>query len=170
MAEREKEVLLTRDVVPMKFDLTEKGEAKQPENLVRIEVHVYERVGRPPVFVAFERNDSPYPYTEELRKVLLDWALVEYALKPDEILFFEKTRDADQYQRIRCHDLGAEQERTGQWTIETRYGENNLTAKEIDALVGGSAFKEPELGQRIDRPEPLETLKKPPAPVYSIDR
>lgn len=133
----------------MKFYVNEPGTDRTEDQTVKADVHVYEVAGRNPVFVIFERNDSPKAYTSETTQTIADWAQETYSLKPEQLKFYEKGRDSDRYQRVTFRELGAEQEKTGQWDECRR--EKNIGREKMNENIGANVFLEPDLGQRVER-------------------
>ena len=172
MADKKKELLLTKDSITMNFDLTEKGQERRPENLSRVEVEIYERANDAPVFVVYERNDSPQRYTSAQREAIIDWAIEQFELGPAEINLYEKGRDAELYHPVRVYSTGHYGKKKT-FTIETKADDTDIPKRELAGIIGYRDFNEPDLGPqvqpgpRIERPDPINELQMPPSPPGS---
>jgi hypothetical protein len=136
---------------------------KEGNKTVDIELVIYERANKNPIFIAYERHDSVMPYTNIQTEIIAGLAKETYKLAPHQVIFYEKKREAELYQPVELEALGAEGKKTGQWSLKDVNKDFAISDEKLTKIVGHKDFSPPDLGQWVERPHNLsiDELKTP---------
>ena len=137
--------------LPLRYPHNPTGTEAQENDYTRGEIRVFERDGRPPVFVVYESHTNLGPPLESITRKYVDAMKMHYHLEPQEILWFEKPLDSEHYEQVRFGTLGTDGKTANQWTENKR--EQGITKVEIERTIASGLLEEPEKRERVKRPD-----------------
>lgn len=154
---------VTERIVPINYAHTKTGVEAKPHDITKGELHVFERDGKPPVFVAYESPNNVGPPISTVTHKMADGMKMHYGLKPEEIKWYEKPLESKGYEQVKFREFGAEQERVGQWGECKR--EKEIKKEKIEETISQGIITEPVRQQRIEHSTRLDKATGPPLSV-----
>ena len=158
---------VTIRVVPINNKQKKTGVAAEPKDITKGELHVYERDGQAPVFVAYESPQNEGPKLESVTAKMADGMKMYYQLKPEQLEWYEKPKNAQDFTQVEFREFGAQGQTVGQWG---EYGrEKGISRNEIASSISRNIMIEPQLHQQQQQGQDTQAVNLENEAMPSLD-
>ena len=158
---------VTIRVVPISYAHTKTGVAASPEDITKGELHVYERDGQSPIFVAYESPQNPGPALDSVTEKMADGMKMHYGLRPEQLEWYEKPKNAENFTQVNFREFGAQNDKVGQFGECGR--KEGIKKSEIASTISRDIMVEPQLHLKQKQQQNTEPVHLEKETLPSVD-